>query len=89
MTKEDRIFKQAEGISFIEVDDGCILYRDEDMTAHSLNQTASFVWVMCDGKHSIDQICDGLKAAFNIEDIDVVTMVEGIIKDFLERNLVE
>ncbi|MBW1741423.1 MAG: PqqD family protein [Deltaproteobacteria bacterium] len=89
MMKENRVFKQAAGFSFIEVDNGCILYRDADMMAHSLNQTASFVWALCDGRHTVHEIADALKTAFDVKGVDVLKVVEDIVEAFLRKHLIE
>lgn len=89
MAKDKRVFKQSDNVSFIEVDDGCILYYGDGMKAHSLNQSASFIWVLCDGRHTVDEIAAALKNAFGAEGLDVVKVVEDTVGEFLKENLVE
>jgi hypothetical protein len=38
-----------ECVELEELDDGCILYDTEKDEVHSLNSTATSVWICCDG----------------------------------------
>lgn len=76
-----------ECVELEELDDGCILYDTEKDEVHSLNSTATSVWICCDGKHSIKEIADVLKKCFKSESKPVLRDIIRTIKDFSKKEL--
>ncbi len=70
-----------------ELDDGCILYDIEKDEVHSLNSTATSVWLCCDGKHSIKEIADVIGKCFKSGSKPVLRDIIKIIKDFSKKEL--
>ncbi len=62
--------------------DGCVLHDEEKGMIYSLNVTASFVWSLCDGRHSLAAISELLadasgRTADSVSD-DVLYAVETL-----------
>ena len=53
-----------------------------------LDEVGTKIWLMCDGSHTIKDICDEMDAAYK-EDIEpVLTRVWGFLERLLNRNLI-
>jgi len=76
-----------ECVELEELDDGCILYDTEKDEVHSLNITATSVWICCDGKHSIEEIANVVGKCFKSENKPVLRDIIKIIKDFSKKEL--
>ena len=44
-----------------------VIMDKESEQIHQLNQTASFIWQLCDGDHDQQQIAEALATAFEID----------------------
>ena len=44
-----------------------VVMDKESEQIHQLNQTASFIWQLCDGEHDRQQIAEELAAAFDVD----------------------
>ena len=56
--------------------------------AHSLNETAEFIWQRCDGKHTEEQLQVLLRAAFDVPpDIDLKQDVSRTVSALQSRRL--
>lgn len=64
-----------------------VVYDKTNGRAHFLNQTATFVFDLCDGTHSREEIIDGLLQAYEVARETAETDVDRILKH-LEENLV-
>lgn len=47
-----------------EIDGEFLLYGKVSKKAHYLNETASIIWKLCDGNHTVGQIIDELSEAY-------------------------
>jgi len=52
-----------------------VVMDKESEQIHQLNQTASFIWQLCDGDHDRQQIAEKLAAAF---EVDVETAAQDV-----------
>jgi hypothetical protein len=84
---EDFVPVTKECVELEELDDGCILYDTEKDEVHSLNITATAVWICCDGKHSIQEIADVVEKSFKSESKPVLRDIVKTIKDFSKKKL--
>jgi hypothetical protein len=57
---------QADGLEITEVADGLVIYKREPEQVHYLNRTASVVFELCTGEHSLTQIAALLGEAFGL-----------------------
>ena len=44
-----------------------VVMDQESEQIHQLNETASFIWQLCDGEHDRQQIADELSEAFEVD----------------------
>ena len=49
---------------FKELNDGGVVYDPTTETIHSLNPSGAFIWILCDGNHSVREIVDSVKDHF-------------------------
>ncbi len=80
---------KRKSVRFIGMDQELMLHNPITRKFHILNPTASMIWSLCDGSHTLEQISMKLKKKFKEsgEDIlqDVCKTVEELRKDgFLE-----
>lgn len=77
VARTDRLIKQV-------VDQDTLVYDPAEDTACCLNSLASFVWRLCDGKHSVEDIADALsreiKLPYGVEPEDAVWEVLDELK---------
>lgn len=77
-------FVTVEGMDLNEVPDGYVIYDNDHNMVHYLNSTAAIVYQMCDGKHTIAEITNFVKSAFELnEEVDV----QQSVQDMLEAGL--
>jgi GR25 family glycosyltransferase involved in LPS biosynthesis len=61
--REDRP-QRAAGLDIAELPAGLVVRQPEPLRLHRLNNTASIVWELCDGKHTVAEIAVALAEAF-------------------------
>ena len=60
----------------------------ETDSLHMINAMAEFVWRMCDGLHSIDEMEQRIAEAYDVpEGTDVRTDLESVIQSFADRGV--
>ncbi len=67
-----------------------LLYDPITDKAHTLNETASLIWNLCDGKHSLEEIEKTIYENFSIkESIEVEKDILKNLKEFQKLGLLE
>ncbi|HEY1777469.1 MAG TPA: PqqD family protein [Solirubrobacteraceae bacterium] len=59
----------ADALDIHEVEDGLVVYDLTSERVHYLNETASFVFVMCTGKHDAARIAELLQGAWELPEL--------------------
>jgi hypothetical protein len=59
--------QRATGIELAELSGGLLVRQAEPRRVHQLNNTASMVLELCDGRHTVAQIAEVLAAAFTLD----------------------
>jgi len=72
---------------FKELSDGGIIYEPQSETMHTLNATAAFIWVLCDGQHCLNEIISEIRNNFTSFETDPETEVLKAIRRFQALNL--
>lgn len=68
--------------------DEAMLYHPDSDELHVLNPTARFIWTLCDGDHSLDQMVDALRTHFAVSpDSDIQSDVEQTLAEFRTMQL--
>ncbi|HEY2814314.1 MAG TPA: PqqD family protein [Acidimicrobiales bacterium] len=62
---------RADGLEVNDVSDGLVLYQQDPERVHYLNNTASLVFELCDGRRSPDEIATLLREAFTLERLPI------------------
>ncbi|MDG6025390.1 MAG: PqqD family protein [Candidatus Brocadia sp.] len=67
-----------------------LLYSAEGKAIHVLNPTAKLIWELCDGKHSIEEMEQVIRAGFSISDNhNVAGDIRHTLEVFTEKGVVE
>jgi len=83
--------KSAEEIKYIrnpdvvlreEDPDGALLFNPDTNQIKVINNTALFIWKLCDGNHTLSSIVEALKKSFENVPED---KVKGEVKEFLNE----
>jgi hypothetical protein len=69
------------------VDDEVVILDRQTGQVHRLNVTASFIWDLCDGANTPDQIADELAAAFSATTDQMIEDVRTTIAHLRELGL--
>jgi hypothetical protein len=82
--------KQADGVESRELGDECMLHDGRNGSVHIINATAAFVWGLCDGRRTVDEIVSAVADAYEIfPNADMHKDVEGILADFSRQNVIQ
>jgi len=74
-------FVTVDGMDLNEVPDGYVIYDNDHNMVHYLNSTAAIVYQMSDGKHTIGEIADFVRSAFELkEEVDVKQSVQDMLE---------
>ncbi|HPC36493.1 MAG TPA: PqqD family protein [Candidatus Marinimicrobia bacterium] len=74
-------------LPFRELKDGGVVYEYNTDTFHSLNTTAAYIWILCDGNHTVAEIINSIKQNFSQFESDPANEVIKIIEKFRTLNL--
>jgi hypothetical protein len=72
-----------------QLDDELLLYHPSENQIVYLNQTASLVWVLCDGNRSVREITQLLGQAYPDVEASISTDVLNILDRFLQAGCIE
>ena len=65
-----------------------ILYDNLSKSSHALNETAEFIWNLCDGEHTISEIAVEVRAFFDVPDeADLESDIERTLGMLMKKGL--
>ncbi|MFQ5766929.1 MAG: PqqD family protein [Acidobacteriota bacterium] len=65
-----------------------LLYDGRDNVFHELNETAEFIWNLCDGLHSLDQMEQAMRQHFDVPSgVDIRADIQRTLKTLEKRGL--
>ena len=74
---------RTEGIVSRQLGDELLLYDSDKSVVHITNETAETIWQLCDGSHTISDMENHVREAFDAPDgTDVKADITAIIKEF-------
>jgi len=77
-----------DGILAQQLDDEWILYDPGASSVHIVNDMAEFVWRMCDGHHSFEQMAQKVTDAYRVpEGSNVRAELRSVIQSFADRGM--
>jgi len=78
-----------EDVATTDIGDEVILYNPLDGSTHALNVTAAFIWDLCDGTATPDEIADEVIATFGVPPAAAHTDVAALIARLFELELLD
>jgi hypothetical protein len=67
------------------------IYRLDDATTFFLNTTASSIWELCDGNHTIEQIAEIIGESFNkaVSQKSIIRDIKKFLNELTRERLIE
>jgi hypothetical protein len=62
-------FRAVEGVEYMPVPDGAVIYDEDGKFVHHLNPTAAVIYLVCDGARTVKDIHDLIRDAYEMEDV--------------------
>jgi hypothetical protein len=84
-----RVGPQADHILETEIDGDISLYDPQTEQVMVLNQTASDIWLLSDGEHSVTQIVVLLANAYAVKPEAIRGEVEATVASFVESGFLK
>lgn len=65
-----------------------VLFDSVSHSSHVLNETAEFLWNLCDGEHSVAELAAEVRAFFDVPaDVDLETDIHNTLNSFRKKGL--
>jgi hypothetical protein len=81
--------KRVEDYRLEQLDEELLLYHPTETQILYLNQTASLVWGLCSGEHSVGEIIQMLSEAYPEAAEEIPTDVQDTLDQFLSVGCIE
>ncbi|MFA5100670.1 MAG: PqqD family protein [Candidatus Omnitrophota bacterium] len=82
-------FRRNEQILYKEIGGEGVLIDPYRRTLVKLNPTAREIWLLLDGRRTCAGILEELKAVFDVDGRDLEKDVEGLLKSFIRREMIQ
>jgi len=80
---------KSEIVRWIERKEGVIILNPQTGLYHKLNRTATFIWQVCNGIRSIEEIIEEILRSYNISRDKAEKDVSSVINYFIKRGLIK
>ncbi|RME59452.1 MAG: PqqD family protein [Caldilineae bacterium] len=85
----DRPKRNTDNLLIEDLQDELVLARADGEAVHVLNATARYVWTLCDGRHTIEDIVHALEHHFLVPTgTDLRLHVQRLLEDLAAKGLV-
>jgi hypothetical protein len=81
--------QRRSDLNFRDVEGETVILDRRGGFVRQLNQTASFIWALCDGTSTIDDIVNHLLEAYEVNSRTALNDVKGIVAELSRLNLLE
>jgi hypothetical protein len=81
--------KQRPGFELEMLDGEVLLYHAASTRIFALNQTATLIWQLCGGQHTVEEITQVLGNAYPDSADDIAAQVEATLARFLEQGVID
>jgi len=81
--------RQQQGFRLEALDAELLLYDPEQTKTIYLNPTASLIWQMCDGTHTVDEIVGLLQESYPDAADGIAQDVDAALLQFVEHGAIE
>lgn len=71
------------------LEDEAVLYDPSDSVMHTLSPVALFIWKMCDGRHTSEDIARAVCEVYDADPDEVLKDVESTLKQFRAKKLLQ
>lgn len=81
---------RKKGIVGQDLGSEMLLYDAADEVIHVLNRTAQLIWHLCDGRHTVQEIEQAIRARFCVDEGQRVTQdIRQTLEDLAVKGLLE
>ena len=84
---QERVGPSSPHILETEINGDISLYNPESEQVTVLNGTASDVWLLCDGRHTLSEIAHLLALSYQVDESEITEDVERTIDHLRESGL--
>ena len=84
----ERVYAQNQSMLVRRLDDELVVYERESRAIHRLNDTAGFVWELCDGSRNVRQISTELPNRYAVSADRSLEVVVGTLRQLNRQGLV-
>jgi hypothetical protein len=81
--------QQLADVKSYTVLDEMVLYAPNQEMTFSLNHSAKAIWELCNGKHTIADICEELSKIYGSSSLEILPDVEAAIQQFYKMGILE
>ena len=65
-----------------------VLYDNVSHSSHVLNETAEFIWNLCDGEHSVPELAEEVRTFFDVPaEVDLEVDIKNTLKILEKKGL--
>ena len=89
MAENDKVWQARPELKYRKLVDGGMLFDREGQQVHHFNETAAFVWELCQDGQTTAQIVERLRGAYALDDEQVEGDVEDILEEFSDSDLLQ
>jgi hypothetical protein len=80
--------RRKEGVQARKLENEWILYDPQRGDLHVINDVAHFVWGLCDGHHSLDDLCREVDQSYDVpEEADLRKDLQAILDSLTQRGV--
>ena len=87
MTTESLVVVASSSVIETELDGDISIYDPTRESVTVLNSTASDIWRLADGEHTVDQIVDLLAGAYQVEPEAIRQQVKDAVQELVDGGL--
>jgi hypothetical protein len=85
----ESIICSADAVTTQDLGDEVLLYDAGRENVHILNTTAQAIWKLCDGRHTVGQICEKIIREYPyMSSSEITDDVTGILAELYAKNLI-
>lgn len=88
MAGEQRVGPARDHIIETEIEGEISLYDPSTEQVMVLNRTATDIWLLSDGEHSLEEMTQLLAKAYGVESSDIREDVEETVSSFIENGFI-
>ncbi len=79
---------QKDEVIWRRIGDTIVVIKEDGLSSHTLNKTASFIWELCDGNLEINEIAAKVHERFDVSLEDSLTDVYSTIEELIMAGIV-